>query len=214
MNNVFNVKKKRNRAIFSCLLCCTVLLFSCSQDDPDIKLPEPDKSLYTSYFDGKLNGDAFYVENDYPTLPILSSREFSPVSDGKGGIADSVDILVSHISLNKTMELRIAILATMGERPLLSQTYPFNRLREDQIELIVYLWDVYGDRHPRRSYLSKEDRPFRANVLQMGRIMSEGPRPRPALTVELKGTLYNAENPADSIVIDATYASQPFVPYL
>ncbi|MDR0544473.1 MAG: DUF5025 domain-containing protein [Odoribacteraceae bacterium] len=187
------------------------MLSSCGKDDYKFKPEEPDKSLYFAYFVGEVNGEKFYVENDYPLLPVLSSREVSYSYDGEGVVKDSLDILVTHVLLkNKMAVLRVALRATIGEHLLSSNKSPFGHLDEDRVELLLYFKDESGVRTLKTVYFSREDRPLRANVLSISRFIG-GPQVGSALTADLKGALYNKDNPADSIVINATYASQPFM---
>jgi hypothetical protein len=181
------------------LLCCMALLPSCEKEDKT-SLPEEDAFLYNSYFEGTIDGERFDVKNGDRRL-IQTARSLMTNKDG------SDTLLSTTMHLNETRSLLISITATMGVHVLESPDDTAGS--EENIKFISWWKDVYtGERGGEIFYQPKKDRPFLANVVGK-KWLHDYPDSKPAIVAKLKGFLYNTQNPADSVLIDAIYGVQP-----
>jgi hypothetical protein len=205
------IEKKRFLAILSCLLLCLIVASSCHDDDHNYVFPpEEDDDLYGAYFDGKVNGERFFVENGkLPEEQFIFCSRSTRFDGEEGGKIDTISFVSSNIVLdNGLIELRLAHSMVPGEHLLLS-SYNIEPKGRESVELQTFFrFSPIGEKRVRWIYAPKASHPFSVNVIE--RFWFPGSSDEfPGIVAELKGIFYNTGNPADSIVIDAIYGIRP-----
>lgn len=181
---------RKSSFIVLCLLCIVGVL-GCSEDE--ISEPEVTKedTWYWGYFDGYVGSNHFTFENERYGEDTYVRTIRSSISDAP------IDGMYTTIRCAKDTLLFIGLRGLeVGVRDV--TTYAMFNLEDSYIQVCC------ESGAEDRCFNPRTDNPFRVEIFD---VMWKSPW-HPIVEVKLEGTLYNEDNPQDSICIEAQYGAR------
>ncbi len=169
-------------------------LSSCSDDDP-VSAPK-DNSWYWGYFKGTIKGTEYDLENEpHGDTPIFTMK--TAIHTPAEQPSDFIKGMITAIHYGKDRVLGVTLYPLYKSVHHIDQP-PMGDWNEDgvNIRITVGSEDIV--------YVPKKEEPFRVEVVSLAYVDPS----HPVLEAKVDGTLYNRDNPLDSIVVSGEYGTR------
>ena len=170
-------------------------LSSCSDDDP-VSAPK-DNSWYWGYFKGIIKGTEYDLENEPHGDEPVTTMKTALQTDSKVAL-DSIKGMSTGIHYGEGKALGVTLYPLYKGIRYVSQP-TMGDWSKNEVSIRITAADNRDV-----VYLPKEEKPFRVEVVSLTYADSF----HPILEAKVDGTLYNRDNPSDSIVVSGEYGTR------
>ena len=203
----------RIKLIFGVLAVALASLSACTEHAGEAPCVDPKENMWWGYFDGTLDGTrdedhmkaSFKNNSEEQRTGSNTSQTIAPGEEYNSNLIINTGIVLFGDFESANCYFRLSLSGLYpGSKDVTKRYWDYKQGESDRYSTIS-LFRKYSAGSQPVEYVPSAEEPFKIDILDVDWISGSG---FPAIEAKLDGTLYNKDNPQESITIHAVYGSR------